>query len=56
MDEVARLCDRIVLLEGGRVLTTGTPAEVVAEAGTATLEDAFVALTGQELPEMEVFE
>lgn len=56
MDEVARLCDRIVLLEGGRVLTTGTPAEVIAEAGTATLEDAFVALTGQELPEMEVFE
>ncbi|NMA77945.1 MAG: ABC transporter ATP-binding protein [Actinomycetales bacterium] len=56
MDEVARLCDRIVLLEGGRVLSTGTPAEVTAEAGAATLEDAFVTLTGQELHEREVSE
>jgi len=56
MDEVEKLCDRVVLLEAGRVLTIGTPTEVVTEAGTATLEDAFVALTGQELHEMETSE
>ena len=56
MDEVEKLCDRVVLLDAGRVLTIGTPTEVGAEAGTATLEDAFVALTGQELHEMETSE
>ena len=56
MDEVARLCDRIVLLDRGRVLTSGAPAQVVTESGADSLEDAFVALTGQELPEMEVSE
>ena len=56
MDEVARLCDRIVLLDRGRVLTSGAPAQVVTEAGADSLEDAFVALTGQELPELEISE
>lgn len=53
MDEVERLCDRIVLLESGRVLASGTPAEVAAAAGAATLEDAFVALTGDSPQEQE---
>ena len=56
MDEVARLCDRIVLLDRGRVLTSGAPAQVVTESGADSLEDAFVTLTGQELPELEVSE
>src|SRR5699024_3335228 len=54
MDEVARLCDRIVLLDRGRVLTSGAPAQVVTESGADSLEDAFVALTGHELPQMQV--
>jgi ABC-2 type transport system ATP-binding protein len=53
MDEVERLCDRIALLGSGRVLTTGTPAEVAAAAGATTLEDAFVALTGDSPREQE---
>ena len=52
-DEVERLCDRIVLLGAGRVLASGTPAEVAAAAGAATLEDAFVALTGDSPREQE---
>ncbi len=54
MDEVERLCDRIVLLGAGRILAEGTVAEIVELAGTDTLEDAFVALTGQELFEEEI--
>ncbi len=46
MDEVERLCDRLLLLDEGRLLTVGTAAEITARAGTVTLEDAFVALTG----------
>jgi ABC-2 type transport system ATP-binding protein len=47
MPEAERLCDRIALLDAGRVLVTGTPAELVERAGQPTLEDAFVALTGR---------
>ena len=41
MNEAER-CDRISLMHRGRVLAIGAPADLVAEAGTATLEDAFV--------------
>lgn len=53
MEEVERLCDRIVLLDAGRVLTTGTPTEFVEGAGTTTLDEAFVQLTGHEMETAE---
>ncbi|HEY8243495.1 MAG: ATP-binding cassette domain-containing protein [Vicinamibacteria bacterium] len=46
MQEVAALCDRIVILGHGRVVATGTAAELIAQSGAATLEDAFVTLLG----------
>jgi len=46
MQEVAALCDHIVILAQGRVIAQGSAAELVAQSGTATLEDAFVALLG----------
>jgi len=46
MQEVAALCDHIVILAHGRVIAQGSAAELVAQSGTATLEDAFVALLG----------
>jgi len=45
MPEAERLCDRIAVIESGRVLVTGSPAELIARAGQPTLEDAYVALT-----------
>lgn len=48
MDEVERLCDRVALLDAGRVVALDTPAGIVRQSGAATLEDAFVALTGRE--------
>ena len=48
MQEVAALCDRIVVLARGRVVASGRAAELVERAGTAGLEDAFVKLIGSD--------
>jgi len=46
MQEVAALCDRIVILTGGKVIAEGTAADILSWSGAATLEDAFVTLIG----------
>lgn len=48
MQEVAALCDRIVVIAKGLVVATGTPDELRAATGQDSLEDAFVALVGSE--------
>ena len=48
MQEVAALCDRIVVVAQGRVAAEGTPDELRAKAGEDNLEDAFVKLIGSE--------
>ena len=48
MHEVAQLCDRIVVIAHGRVVASGTPEELRAATGCASLEDAFVAAIGSE--------
>ena len=46
MDEAQR-CDPLCYIAYGRVLATGTPAQIVTEAGASDLEDAFVRLVGR---------
>jgi sodium transport system ATP-binding protein len=46
MQEVAALCDRIVIIAGGRVVADGTPAALRELAGEQNLEEAFVKLIG----------
>jgi sodium transport system ATP-binding protein len=48
MQEVAALCDRIVIIANGRVMAQGSTDELRAQAGEANLEDAFVKLIGSE--------
>ena len=47
LGDAARICDRLVLLSGGRVAGEGTLAELRAKAGLADggLEEVFLALT-----------
>jgi ABC-2 type transport system ATP-binding protein len=45
-DEVGD-ADRLVVLHRGKVLAETTPAELVATAGAASVEEAFLALTGR---------
>lgn len=51
MDEAAALCDRVLMMDGGRVLADGTPAELCARYGAVTLEDVFMHLTGKTFAE-----
>jgi ribosome-dependent ATPase len=46
MNEAER-CDRVSLMDSGRVLATDTPAGLVAARGAATLEDAFISYLGE---------
>ena len=41
MNEAGR-CDRVSLMNAGKVLVTGVPAELVRQRGTVTLEEAFI--------------
>ncbi len=51
MEEVERLCDRIALLDAGRIVAQDTPAGLVAKTGAQDLDEAFVQLTGKYLEE-----
>src|SRR6516164_5956 len=44
-DEVGE-ADRVIVLHKGKVLADTAPAKLVADAGTATIEEAFLAMTG----------
>lgn len=62
MDEAERLCDRLAIMDGGKIIKIGTPNglidDLLATGFTrpqpkkqATLEDVFIDLTGKELRE-----
>ena len=48
MDEAERLADQVVVVDAGRVVARGSPAELTDD-GTRTLEEVFLDLTGREV-------
>jgi sodium transport system ATP-binding protein len=48
MQEVAALCDRIVVVARGRVVADGTPGELRSRTGKESLEEAFVSVIGSD--------
>ena len=48
MQEVAALCDRIVIIANGQIAADGTADELLEQSDCSTLEDAFVRLIGSE--------
>jgi ABC-2 type transport system ATP-binding protein len=51
MEEVEILCDRVIILDKGKIIAQGTCKELCQNAKTpnATLNDVFLELTGKEL-------
>jgi ABC-2 type transport system ATP-binding protein len=56
MEEAEALCDRIAIIDHGKVIAEGRPGELIAALGAprvvtrnGTLEDVFMALTGRHL-------
>lgn len=45
MHEVSGLCDRIIIIAGGRIVADGSVAAVIEKAQAKSLEDAFVHLS-----------
>lgn len=43
LEEIEALCDRVAILASGKLLDTGTVAEIKARTGKESFEDAFVA-------------
>jgi len=50
MEEAQQLCDEIAIIDAGKVIAQGLPAQLVADAdGCANLEELFLVLTGKQL-------
>jgi ABC-2 type transport system ATP-binding protein len=49
MEEVEALCDRVAIMDGGKVIAAGAVAELRERHGGANLEAVFLALTGHTL-------
>ena len=50
LDEVRTLCDHVVIVDHGRLVAQGSPAELCRQTDSGSLEDAFVKLTCTEEP------
>jgi lipooligosaccharide transport system ATP-binding protein len=51
MEEAERICDRLVIMDGGRIVTEGSPAELLERFGEPSLEAVFLQITGHSLRE-----
>ncbi|MGM9882030.1 MAG: ABC transporter ATP-binding protein [Bacilli bacterium] len=45
MEEAENICDRVILINKGKVIICGTPSEIKKKTNTTNLRDAFFALT-----------
>ncbi len=53
MEEAEKVAQRVAVIDHGKIVTTGSPAELMTQTESATLEEAFLKLTGHEIREEE---
>lgn len=46
MQEVAALCDQVIVMANGKVIAVGSPDALCQQTGKSSLEDAFIQLIG----------
>lgn len=49
IEEADKSADRVLVVDHGQIVASGTPAELKAQAGESDLEAAFIKLTGKEI-------
>ncbi len=54
MEEADRAAKEIAIIDHGKIVTQGTPAQLKEKTGKPSLEDAFIELTGHNIREQEV--
>ncbi len=47
LDEAEKLCDRVAIIHRGEIVAAGSPRTLAAERGEKSLEELFLALTGE---------
>jgi lipooligosaccharide transport system ATP-binding protein len=51
MEEAERICDRLVIMDEGRIVACGSPVELRERYGEDSLEGVFLKITGHSLRE-----
>jgi ABC-2 type transport system ATP-binding protein len=51
LEEAERRCERIVIIDHGRIVAAGALDALIRQTGGRTLQDVFISLTGRELRE-----
>jgi ABC-2 type transport system ATP-binding protein len=51
MEEAEALCDRVGIIDHGKLLALGPPKDLVLKAGVTNLEEVFINLTGRKIRE-----
>jgi ABC-2 type transport system ATP-binding protein len=54
MEEAEALCDRIAIMDGGKIVTEGTVEQLLKKHKAKTLEEVFLSTTGSNLANEEV--
>jgi ABC-2 type transport system ATP-binding protein len=53
MDEAEKIAERIAIIDHGKIIATGSVADLIERTRTTSLEEAFIALTGSAIREQE---
>jgi ABC-2 type transport system ATP-binding protein len=51
LEEAEKLCDRVGIIDHGKLIALGTPKELVSKNGVKNLEEVFIKLTGRTMRE-----